>query len=149
MHIVTSSSMHETLHRQDPAGMTRQEDTLSTAYLGCLRIGAGCVWACIKVSCKGMRTVSAPAGLLLPADCLSTRMALPMKRMLSAVSFEMYGGKASLAICIDTPVDLRWRRPGAEALMTVLAWICWQDRILENNRCIEIGSLCSSCAVLC
>jgi len=75
-------------------------------------------------------------------------MALPMKRMLSAVSFEMYGGKASLATCIDTPVDLMWRRPGAEALMTVLGWTCWQDRILESNRCIGIGSLRSSCAVL-
>lgn len=44
---------------------------------------------------------SVPERLLLPADCLSTRMALPMNRMLSAVSFEMYGGSASRTTCIS------------------------------------------------
>lgn len=44
-----------------------------------------------------------PGGLLPLADCLSTRTAFPMKRMPSAVSFEMYGGSASRATCNVSP----------------------------------------------
>ena len=54
-----------------------------------------------------VRESRSPDRLWLLADCLSTRMALPMIRMLSAVSFEMYGGNASRITCRDPTFDTK------------------------------------------
>lgn len=82
-----------------------------------------------------VRKSRSPDRLWLLADCLSTRMALPMVRMLSAVSCEMYGGSASRITCRDSTFDTK-QEPD-----------CWQSHE-EQDALISSQIICTGAAPL-